>query len=329
MMLLPRQLPLLLGAVAACVAIALGTALLRSEILDFSSWPQLRPDTGLSELAIPPRSTAADAQAPATRRAAPSSAGAATATALLGASTPDLPTIAAGRSLLQVPAPTAPAAPVRRESVAGTGPIAGNIPAAVPAPPVAVPAPVAPVLPGPVVGSPAPTPAAAAEPVIAAPAADTPQAPAPGRQPQRVTAGDAQVAPPALAGPVQTSADNAAPPVDPTEPAVPTPPVDEPAPSAPADEAPAAPVEAAPADPEPAAPAPEPAPSDPAPVPGPAPVEPAPADPAPPAEPPAPPAEPPAPPADEPAAPADQPAPAAEQPAAPAGSTAPPAEPQA
>lgn len=226
MMLLPRQLPLLLGAVAACVAIALGTALLRSEILDFSSWPQLRPDTGLSELAIPQRSTAADAQATATRHAAVSPAGAASVTALLGSSTPDLPTIAAGRSLLQVPAPTVPAPPVRREIVAGTGPIAGNAPAGAPVPPATVPAPAVPAQPGPVVASPAPAPAAAAEPVIATPAADVPQAPAPGRQPQRVTAGDAQVAPPAQAGPVQAAADNAAPPVDPTEPAVPTSPVD-------------------------------------------------------------------------------------------------------
>ncbi|MCW2984474.1 MAG: hypothetical protein JWR63_2044, partial [Conexibacter sp.] len=52
-MLMHRQAPIAIGALAACAVVASGAVLLREQILSFSSWPAARDGARAPQIAIP------------------------------------------------------------------------------------------------------------------------------------------------------------------------------------------------------------------------------------------------------------------------------------
>lgn len=296
-MLMHRQAPVALSALAACAVLASGSLLLREQILDFSTWPQARDGLPAPQLTIPHVRSVAPRAVPATRQGEARRAARtddARVALQVGAPVAAVPADGAGSPLSpavlgMTDAPAAPGATTGpdRTTASVTGPGTGNRPAA-PRPSAPSGATAAPV---PAAAGPSPSTSTAA--AVAVGIAVPPGA-------VRVSAQPAELAPEADREPVDSSADNAPTPPDA---AVPAP---EPAPAP------------APVDPAPADPAPPTEPADPTPPADPAP----PAESTPPTETPAP-SEPPAPPAPEvPSTPADpappsDPAPAADPPATP------------
>lgn len=287
-MLMQRQAPIAIGALAACAVIASGSILLREQILSFSSWPDARESGRGPEIAIPhgpPLAANGGAVAPVAGEAAVRAVvrqqrdRAVLATLGLGPAGGSVTVPLQGRTTPGAPTPSGPAGPDAGDpsgpSVSTTGPTGSGRPSMTSSDPLS----------GygdaPVAGDAAPVSGSGAKPKTPGPSVFQPTAASRTADPQV-----ADVAPEADAVRVNSAADNAPPPLDPTEPA-PAAPAPDPAPveaPAPPDEAPAPP-----ADPTPA-PAEETPPADPAPPveapPAPTPEEPAtpPADP-PPAEP--------------------------------------------
>jgi hypothetical protein len=284
-MLMQRQAPIAIGALAACAVIASGSILLREQILSFSSWPDARDGARGPEIAIPhgpPLAANGGAVAPVAGGAAARAVvrqqrdRAVLATLGLG------PTGGSVAVPLQGRTPSAPSgapAPVANDpsgpSLSTTGPTGSGRPSMTSSDPLS----------GygdaPVAGDAAPVSGSGTKPKTPGTSVFQPTAASRTADPQV-----ADVAPEADAVRVNSATDNAPPPLDPTEP-VPAAPPPDPGPV----ETPAPPTEtpAPPADPTPA-PAEETPPADPAPPvetpPAPTPEEPAtpPADP-PPAEP--------------------------------------------